>query len=109
MQTARFLVLLGLAFVTGVLVARAQSSDIMMRGVVKDANTLPEQIQYWEIREGDGVSIIIAGSRDLPVVAWLQNAKGRRVVLTIARDEAAASARAPAAAASADKNMPKRW
>lgn len=94
MRTIVLLGLVGLSFSMGVLVTRAQSTQVTMRGIVKDANTLPEEIQYWEIREREGVSISIAGPRNLPLIAWLRNAKERRIVVTIARDESAPSPQA---------------
>ena len=85
--------LLLLALFVGVVMAHAQTrltqGTAEMRGVVKSANTLPEEIQYWEIRDQDGVSILVAGQKDLPLIAALRNAKGRRVVLTIERDDSA--------------------
>jgi hypothetical protein len=81
----------GLAFLMGFVAARAQSGEVTMRGTVKDANTLPEQIQYWEIRDREGASVIIEGPRNLPLIAWLKNARERRVVLTITSDESAVS------------------
>lgn len=76
-----------LALFTGMLVGYAQSNRVAMRGSVKDANTVSEEIQYWEIRDSAGVSLTITGHRDLPVIAWLRNAKERQIVLTIAADE----------------------
>jgi hypothetical protein len=93
-KTAR-LGFLALAFFLGLVAANAQTLATRglakMRGVVKSANTLPEEIQYWEIREREGVSINIAGQRDLPLIAALRNATGRRVVLTVERDDSPAS------------------
>lgn len=87
MRTTVVLSLIALAFSTGILVGHAQATQGTMRGTVKDANTVPEQIQYWEIRGQAGASISIVGDRDLPLITWLRNAKERGVVLTVARDD----------------------
>jgi hypothetical protein len=76
---------IALAFSMGILIGHAQSAEVTMRGTVKDANTVPEQIQYWEIRGSSGASISIIGDRDVPVIAWLRTAKERNVVLTISQ------------------------
>ena len=63
--------------------AQRGSTGINMRGTVMDGNTIAEPIEYWEVRAGSGESVVITGRKELPVVQWLRQAKGRPVVLSI--------------------------
>ena len=65
--------------------AQRGAPGVEMRGTVMDANTLAEEIEYWELRGSAGESIVITGRKDLPVMKWLRQAKGRPAVLTIDR------------------------
>ena len=79
--TAIVLALL-IGFGAGIAAQRA-STGINMRGTVMDGNTIAEPIEYWELRAASGESIVITGKKELPVVQWLRQAKGRPVLLTI--------------------------
>jgi hypothetical protein len=65
------------------LAAQRGSTGINMRGTVMDGNTIPEPIEYWEMRAASGESIVITGRKELPVVQWLRQAKGKSVLLSI--------------------------
>ena len=80
-----------LVFLAGILVGGAQPNQETMRGTVKDANTMPEEIQYWEIRPQEGASITIVGARNVPLIARLREAKDRRVLISVTRDESPVS------------------
>jgi hypothetical protein len=69
--------------------AQRGSTGINMRGTVKDGNTIEEPIEYWELRAESGESVVITGRKELPVVQWLRQAKGRPVLLTIEPSPAA--------------------
>jgi twitching motility protein PilT len=51
--------------------------------------TVEEPIEYWEVRAESGESVVITGRKELPVVQWLRQAKGRPVVLSIELSAAA--------------------
>ena len=70
------------AFGAGVGTQRA-ATGISLRGNVMDANTIDEDVAYWEVRSAAGESIVIAGRKDLPMISWLRRAKGRPVVVSI--------------------------
>ena len=75
------------AFLAGVTVARSQDDSLVVRATVRDANTIPERIEYWELSFGDaGNSVTVAGPKELPLVSWLRRNKGSRVVVTVQRD-----------------------
>jgi hypothetical protein len=81
--------LIVLAFLAGVTVAHSQD-ELVVRASVRDANTIPERIEYWELSLNDGAgSITIMGLKELPMVSWLRRMKGGRVVVTLQRDNAA--------------------
>ena len=63
--------------------AQRTAAGISMEGVVMDANTLAEEIEYWELRTSSGQSVVITGRKDLPIIQWLRRAKGRAALLTI--------------------------
>jgi hypothetical protein len=63
--------------------AQRGSTGITMRGTVMDGNTIAEPIEYWEVRAPSGDSVVITGRKELPVVQWLRQAKGRLVLLSI--------------------------
>jgi hypothetical protein len=75
------------AFLAGVTVARSQDDNLVVRAAIRDANTIPERIEYWELSFGDpGNSVTVAGPKELPLVSWLRRNKGRRIVVSIQRD-----------------------
>lgn len=79
--------LIALAFVAGATVARSQDETLTARTTVRDANTIPERIEYWELALNDGSgSVTVAGPKELPIVSWLRRMKGVRVVVTLQRD-----------------------
>lgn len=81
--------LIVLAFLAGVTVAQSQD-ELVVRASVRDANTIPERIEYWELSLNDGAgSITIMGPKELPMVSWLRRMKGGRVVVTLQRDSTA--------------------
>jgi hypothetical protein len=83
--TARLLLLTAsclAAFAAG-LAAQRLASGVSMRGKVMDASTIPESIEYWEVRGTAGESIVITGRGELPIIRWLRQSKGRPVVVTI--------------------------
>ena len=69
-------------FVAGA-AAQRLATGVSMRGKVMDANTIREEIEYWEVRTAAGESIVITGKNDLPIIKWLRQAKGRAVNVTI--------------------------
>lgn len=77
----------------GVGMAAQRGSGINMRGTVMDGNTIAEPIEYWEVRAESGESVVITGRRELPVVQWLRQAKGRPVLLSIELSGPAAAGR----------------
>jgi len=80
--------LIVLAFLAGVTVAQSQD-ELVVRASIRDANTIPERIEYWELSLNDGAgSITIMGPKELPMVSWLRRMKGGRVVVTLQRDSA---------------------
>ena len=82
--------LIVLAFLAGVTVARSQGETLTVRATVRDANTIPERIEYWELSLNDGSgSVTVAGPKDLPIMSWLRRMKGGRVVVTLQRDTGA--------------------
>jgi hypothetical protein len=54
-----------------------------MRGIVFDANTIAEEIEYWEVRTPEGESIVITGRGDLPLIRWLRQSRNRPAVVTL--------------------------
>ena len=79
-----------LAFLAGVTAARSQDETLTIRATVRDANTIPERIEYWELsfNEGSG-SVTIAGPKELPIMSWLRRLKGARIIVTLQRDTGA--------------------
>ena len=69
-------------FAAGVTAQRVVAA-VTMRGKVMDANTVPESIEYWEVRTPTGESIVITGRNDLAIIKWLRQAKNRSVAVTI--------------------------
>lgn len=63
--------------------AQRRAAGVSMQGTVMDANTLAEEIEYWELRSAPGESIVITGRRDLPIIRWLRQSKGRAAVLSV--------------------------
>ena len=63
--------------------AQRRAGGVSMQGIVMDANTIAEEIEYWEVRSASGESIVIAGRKDLPVIQWLRQAKGRAALLSM--------------------------
>ena len=82
MKWFTIIALLLVGFGAGV-VAQRSATGIGMRGNVMDANTVPEEIEYWELRGSSGESVVITGRKDLPIIRWLRQAKGRAALLTI--------------------------
>jgi len=75
------------AFLAGVTVAQSQDETVVVRATVRDANTIPERIEYWELSLSDGAgSVTVVGPKDLPLVSWLRRMKGGRIVVTLQRD-----------------------
>jgi hypothetical protein len=71
-----------IGFVAGI-GAQGGSPGITMRGSVMDANTIAEDIQYWELRTPSGESVVITGHKNVPVIRWLREAKGRMIALSV--------------------------
>ena len=63
--------------------AQRGAAGVSMQGRVMDANTIAEEIEYWELRSAAGESIVITGRKDLPIIRWLRQAKGRGAVLSL--------------------------
>jgi hypothetical protein len=78
------------AFAAGVAAQRVAGS-VTMQGTVRDANTLAEEIEYWEVRGTAGETIVITGRKDVPLIQWLRQAKNRPVRLTAGPSDQAAS------------------
>ena len=88
MKWTATIVALLVGFGAGMAAQRA-STGINMRGTVMDGNTIEEPIEYWELRAASGESVVITGRKELPVVQWLRQAKGRPVLLSIEPSAAA--------------------
>lgn len=73
--------------------AQKRATGVSMQGTVMDANTLAEEIEYWELRSASGESIVIAGRKDLPILRWLKQAKGRAAVVSVGPPEQASNFR----------------
>jgi hypothetical protein len=81
------IVLVVAAFLTGALVAQTQEEPLVVRATVRDANTIPERIEYWELSLSDGSgSLTVVGPKELPIVSWLRKMKGRPVIVSVQRD-----------------------
>jgi hypothetical protein len=70
------------AFAAGAAAERL-ASGVNMRGKVVDANTIPETIEYWEVRSPTGESVVITGRNDVPLIRWLRQSKNRPIVLNV--------------------------
>ena len=79
-----------LGFVAGV-GAQRTAAGVTMQGRVMDANTLKEEIEYWELRGTAGETIVISGRNDVPVIKWLRQAKGAPAQLTLDRTTSSAA------------------
>ncbi|HEY7443575.1 MAG TPA: hypothetical protein VH701_14210 [Vicinamibacterales bacterium] len=87
MKIGLAIVLIVAAFLAGVAVAQTQDEPLVVRATVRDANTIPERIEYWELSLSDGSgSLTIVGPRELPIVSWLRRMKGRPVLVSVQRD-----------------------
>ena len=81
------IVLVVAAFLTGALVAQTQEEPLVVRATVRDANTIPERLEYWELSLSDGSgSLTVVGPKELPIVSWLRKMKGRPVIVSVQRD-----------------------
>jgi hypothetical protein len=81
------IVLVVAAFLIGALVAQTQEEPLVVRATVRDANTIPERIEYWELSLSDGSgSLTVVGPKELPIVSWLRKMKGRPVIVSVQRD-----------------------
>src|SRR5262245_37159921 len=78
------------AFAAGV-AAQRMSGSVTMQGTVRDANTLAEEIEYWEVRGTGGETVVVTGRRDIPLIQWLRQAKNRPVRLTAGPPDQAVS------------------
>jgi hypothetical protein len=63
--------------------AQRRTAGASMQGTIMDANTIVEEVEYWEVRSASGESVIITGRKDLPIIRWLRQAKGRTAFLSI--------------------------
>ena len=77
-------------FAAGV-AAQRNATGVSLQGMVIDNNTIPEEIEYWELRSATGESIVVTGRRDLPMIRWFRQAKGRMALLSVEPAAAAAS------------------
>ena len=73
--------------------AQRTSAGVSIQGVVMDANTIAEEIEYWELRTSSGQSVVITGRKDLPIIQWLRRAKGRAALLTVEPPQQASNSR----------------
>lgn len=73
--------------------AQRSTAGVSMQGTVRDANTLAEEIEYWELRSASGESVVITGRKDLPIIRWLRQAKGRAALLSIEPPQQASNSR----------------
>jgi hypothetical protein len=67
----------------GGIAAQRTTAAASIQGTVMDANTLPEEIEYWEVRSGAGESVVISGRKNITIIQSLRQAKGRRVRLSL--------------------------
>lgn len=87
MKTVGAGLLLILVFAAGVVSGQLDRSSLTVRATVKSANTIEEQIEYWELRGPDGTSVTVMGLKTVPLIAWLRQAKDAGVSLTISRSK----------------------
>jgi hypothetical protein len=73
--------------------AGVAAQRVTMQGTVMDANTIAEEIEYWEVRSASGDMVVIAGRKDLPIIRWLRQAKGRPALLSVEQPEPASHSR----------------
>ena len=73
--------------------AQRTATAVHMQGTVMDANTLAEEIEYWELRSASGESVVITGRKDVPIIRWLHQAKGRTALLSIEPSQQASNSR----------------
>ena len=86
-KTSLVIVLIAAAFLAGAAVAGSQDDNLAVRAIVRDANTIPERIEYWELSLSDGSgSLTVVGPKELPLVSWLRRMKGRPVIVSVQRD-----------------------
>lgn len=77
----------------GAVAAQRRSAGVSMQGTVMDANSIAEEIEYWEVRSASGESVVITGRKDLPIIRWLRQAKGRTALLSIEPPDQASRSR----------------
>ena len=87
MKTVGVGLLLILVFAAGVVSGQLDRDSLTVRASVRSANTIEEQIEYWELRGQDGTSVTVMGPKAVPLIAWLRQAKDASVSLTIAREK----------------------
>jgi len=63
--------------------AQRTTAAASIQGTVIDANTLPEDVEYWEVRSGPGESVVISGRKNITIIQSLRQAKGRQVRLSL--------------------------
>jgi hypothetical protein len=90
MRSLVITVALLIAFVAGA-AAQRQAIGGTIQGTVMDNNTVPEEIEYWEVKSATGESVVVMGRRDVPIIRWLRQAKGKTVLLSAAPPEAVAA------------------
>lgn len=73
--------------------AQRSAAGVSMQGIVMDANTLAEEIEYWELRSASGESVVITGRKDLPIIRWLHQSKGRAALLSVEPPQQASNPR----------------
>jgi len=71
------------------LAATSQTADLVLyRGVVVASDhEIEGPYVYLDIRDADGQSVLISGSRDIPVLAWLMTQRDGRVRIVLTREE----------------------
>jgi hypothetical protein len=87
MKTVGVGLLLILVFAAGVVSGQLNRDSLTVRASVRSANTIEEQIEYWELRGQDGTSVTVMGPKTVPLIAWLRQAKDVSVSLTIEREK----------------------
>ena len=75
----------------GGIAAQRRTAAASIQGTVMDANTLPEEIEYWEVRSGSGESVVISGRKNVTIIQSLRQAKGRPMRLSLEPPDQAAN------------------
>jgi hypothetical protein len=75
----------------GGIAAQRRTAAASIQGTVMDANTLPEEVEYWEVRSGSSETVVVSGRKNVAIIQALRQAKGRPVRLSLEPPDQAAN------------------